>query len=110
MNLLPLQILPLWTTTLLAISLLGGGSFLLWGWAMRFFVGTSNLVAGILMLVLALTVRPLAFLICERKSLWSPPLPLKSDKRWRVTRPDGTVLSVEAHGPENAPTILLTHG
>ena len=29
MNLLPLEILPLWATSLLALSLLGGGSYLL---------------------------------------------------------------------------------
>jgi len=110
MNLLPLQILPLWTTSVLALSLLGGGTVLIGGWAERLFVGPSSLIAGILMLVMALTVRPLAFLLCERKSLWSPPLPVQSDSRWRIQRPDGTVLSVEAHGPANAPTILLTHG
>jgi pimeloyl-ACP methyl ester carboxylesterase len=110
MNLLPLQILPLWTTSLLALSLLGGGSFMIWGWTERFLVGAPCLVAGILMLVLALTVRPLAFLLCERKSLWTPPLPMESESRWQIERPDGTVLSVEAHGPANAPTILLTHG
>jgi len=110
MNLLPLPILPLWTTSLLALSLLGGGSFLLWGWTARFLVGTSYLMVGLIMLMLALVVRPLAFLICERKNLWDPPLPTTSDSRWRIKRPDGTVLSVEAHGPADAPTILMTHG
>ena len=110
MNLLPLEILPLWATSLLALSLLGGGSYLIWGWAERILVGPSSLLAGIVMLVLALTVRPLAFLLCERKSLWNPPLPMESESSWRIKRPDGTVLYVEAHGPANAPTILLTHG
>ena len=51
MNLLPLEILPLWATSLLALSLLGGGSYLIWGWAARFLVGPSSLVAGIVTLV-----------------------------------------------------------
>lgn len=110
MELLPLQILPLWTTSLLALSLLGGGSYMIWGWAYGILHGAANLAFGVLMLVLALTMRPLAFLLCERKSLWAPPVPFESDRSWRIERPDGTVLYVEAHGPANAPTILLTHG
>ncbi|MCW3053763.1 MAG: alpha/beta hydrolase fold protein [Chthonomonadales bacterium] len=110
MNLLPLQILPLWTTSLLALSLLGGGSYMIWDYAATRFVNMTALIAGVLMLALALTVRPLAFLLCERKSLWRPPLSIESDSRWRIERPDGTVLSVEAHGPADAPTILMTHG
>jgi pimeloyl-ACP methyl ester carboxylesterase len=110
MNLQTLGVLPLWTTSLFALSLLGSGSYMLWAWSQGVFAGASSLVAGILMLVLALTVRPLAFLVCERKSLWRPPLPTESDSSWRIERPDGTVLYVEAHGPATAPTILLTHG
>lgn len=110
MDLLPLPILPLCTTSLLALGLLGGGGYLLWGWTHGFLAGPCSLIAGILMLVLALVMRPLAFLICERKSLWHPPVPCESDRSWRIERPDGTVLYVEAHGPEDAPTILLTHG
>jgi pimeloyl-ACP methyl ester carboxylesterase len=109
MFMMPLGIVPVWIVGLLSAGLLGGGIYLGWALYAGVVVGTLYLISSIAMLVFSLCGRWLMLALLGRKAN-DAPRDLAPGRATRLTRPDGTVLYVEEVGPENAPTLLLTHG
>lgn len=105
---MPLAILPMWIFGLVSLALLFGGGYIVYEWWQGAIASTVILVAGIVMLVVALLGRFLV-LAFHRGG--------KDDPSWahvletaRVERPDGTVLHVEMCGLAGSPPVVLTHG
>ena len=109
MFLMPVGIILFWISGLLSLSLLGGGCYLIWAWYEGVVVGTMYLVSAIAMLLLSLLGRPLMLAVLGRKSGEPPPVVPKG-RPHRLMRPDGSYLYLEEYGPEDAPTLILTHG
>ncbi|AWN23522.1 alpha/beta hydrolase [Deinococcus irradiatisoli] len=112
----PPLLLLVWLMGLLSVAVLGGAGWLIWEWYDNWAVGLPAdwrlLYAGLAVLVLALCGRWLLVPFLGRK-------PRTEEEEWRplppgtvhrLPRPDGSVLHVEAYGPEDAPTLLFTHG
>ena len=105
---MPFGLLLLWLLGLLSLAILGGGLYLLWAWYVGLVVGTSYLVASLVMLVLAFTGRWLVLLF--HPSGPDEPTAARTDAVQRIGRPDGTELQVEPYGPADGPVLLFTHG
>jgi len=88
--------------------LLGGGVYVLWAWYVGALVGTTYLVAGLVMTAWALFGRWIVLLFHPRGE--DDPHSLRADSEVRLPRPDGTSLYVERYGSPEAPAIVLTHG
>src|SRR5690242_5484239 len=108
MALMPLGFVIGWGTILLSLGLLGGGGYLIWGWAQGTLVGTSYLVSGVLMIAWSIFGRFLVLLL--RPPATDEPHAMRGGDVQRVPRPDGTELQVEFYGPPDAPLIVMTHG
>ena len=105
---MPLGLLFSWLLGLLSLTILGGGLYLLWAWYVGLVVGTSYLVASLVMLVLAFTGRWLVLLFHPAGP--DEPVAARTDAVQRIGRPDGTELQVELYGPVDGPVLLFTHG
>lgn len=105
-----------WLLGLLSLLLLGLAGGLIWEWYDNWIrdlpANPRFLVGGLALLTLGLLGRPLItpFLGRRRRVGEEDPRPLTGGTVERLTRPDGTVLHVEAHGPADAPVLLFTHG
>ncbi len=97
-----------WLLGLLSLALLGGGAYVLWQWYFGALVGTAWLVGGLSMVGWSLLGRWVVLLF--RKPGRDEPHDLPADSEMRLTRPDGTELSVASYGPPDAPVVVLTHG
>lgn len=105
----PVLMLLWWIIGLLSLALLGGGGYLIYAWYTGIVVGTAYLVGGVLMVALSLLGRPLVLLLVGRPDADEPRM-TREGRQQRVQAPDGTELHVEFYGPEDAPTIVMTHG
>jgi hypothetical protein len=108
MALMPLGFLIGWGTILLSLGLMGGGGYLIWGWAQGTLVGTGYLLSGVLMLVWSVLGRFLVLLL--RPPANDEPHATRSGEVQRVPRPGGSELQVEAYGPPDAPVIVMIAG
>jgi len=114
--LVPLNLILLWLMGLFSFGLLGSGAWLVWewydNWALDLPADERLLVAGLLLLALALLGQPLIALFLGRKPQpgEEEPHTLPGGTVQRIPRPDGTLLHVESHGPADAPVLLFTHG
>lgn len=112
----PPFLLLLWLTGLLSLALLGFSGWLIWewydNWARHLPANPRFLAGGLALLFLALLGGPLLapFLGRRPRPEEAEPTRLTGGTVHRLPRPDGTVLHVRDHGPEDAPVLLLTHG
>jgi pimeloyl-ACP methyl ester carboxylesterase len=104
----PFPLLFTWLVGLVSLALVGGGVYLLWAWYVGWLVGTTYLVAGLVMSCWSLLGRWVVLLF--HPAGHDEPHSLKADSEIRLPRPDGTSLYVERYGPPQAPTLVLTHG
>lgn len=109
MLLMPIMIIPMVLTWLLAVALLGGGGYLFWEWYTGAVVGTWYLVVSLASLTLALAGRPIMLLLFGRNGADTPHGTRTGEIR-RIQRPDGTELQVELYGSPDAQPIVMTHG
>ena len=70
---------------------------------------TAYLLGGLTLLGLSLGGGRLLYPLTRPVGADEPKADHEGEVR-RLERPDGTVLHVEFHGPENAPTLVMTHG
>lgn len=112
----PLFLLFPWLTGLFSLALLGGAAWLIWewydNWTRDLPADQRLLIAGLLLLLVALFGQFLVapFLGRRARSGEEEPHTLPEGTVQRLSRPDGTVLHVESHGPADAPVLLFTHG
>lgn len=112
----PLFLLFPWLTGLFSLALLGGAAWLIWewydNWTRDLPADQRLLIAGLLLLLVALFGQFLVAPFLGRKapSGEEEPHTLPEGTVQRLSRPDGTVLHVESHGPADAPVLLFTHG
>lgn len=113
---IPPLLLLFWLIGLLSILLLGVSGGLIWEWYDNWIrdlpANPRFLVGGLVLLTLGLLGRPLVMAFLGRKLRVGEddPRPLTGGTVERLSRPDGSVLHVEAHGPVDAPVLLFTHG
>jgi pimeloyl-ACP methyl ester carboxylesterase len=109
MLMMPFGIIIYWIAGLLSLALLGGGIYLGWAWYEGMVIGYMYLVSAIAMVLFSFMGRPLLLVILGRNKTERPPetLPVRTHG---LTRQDGSVLHIEIYGPEDAPTLALTHG
>ncbi len=109
LSVFPVLMLLWWIVGLLSLAVLGGGGYLIYAWYNGIVVGTAYLVGGVLMVALSLLGRPLVLFLVGRPDADEPRM-TREGRKQRVNAPDGTELHVEFYGPEDAPTIVMTHG
>lgn len=136
---IPTAILGVWLTGLLALGIIGAGAYLAWLWYDRAWVldpirerylfdpdfgwnrETALLAGGLALLVWAvaggLIVRLMLSLVSSGRSgagasadAADPDADVPRGEVRRLRRPDGSELHVELIGPEDGPSIVLTHG
>jgi pimeloyl-ACP methyl ester carboxylesterase len=105
----PQGILFAWLISLLTLGLLGGGLYLIWAWYVGVVVGTGYLLAGMAMVAWTFFGRAIVLLLFGRPGRDEPRM-THAERAQPIPREDGTVLHVEACGPEAGPPIVLTHG
>ncbi|WP_019584698.1 alpha/beta fold hydrolase [Deinococcus apachensis] len=116
MLMVPPTLLLVWLMGLLSLALLGGSAWLIWewydNWALNLPADRRLLIAGLLLLALALLGRFLVtpFLGRRPRKGEEDMQPLPGGTVHRLTRPDGAVLHVESYGPQDVPVLLFTHG
>ncbi|WP_102127479.1 alpha/beta fold hydrolase [Deinococcus planocerae] len=114
--LVPLNLVFVWLTGLLSLALLGGGAWLVWewydNWARDLPADPRFLAVGLLLLAFTLCGRLLVVPLLGRRPPpgEEEPRALPGGTVRHLSRPDGTVLHVESHGPPDAPALLFTHG
>src|SRR5688572_17589994 len=119
---MPLIMLFMWLNGVVALAVVGGGGYLIYYWyrdrietmqlldalgrmeEFRWTDGIEPLLAGILLLVIALFGRPILMLFLGRQGT-DDPESTRTGESHRVTAPDGTELQVELYGPENGVPI-----
>jgi pimeloyl-ACP methyl ester carboxylesterase len=106
--LMPLDFLLRWLSGLLTIALLGGAGYILYQWSVEELVSNRWLILGSIMLLWSF-LGFLPILLFHRPGQ-DEPKPIRSNRVQRLTRPDGSEIHVEFYGPEQAPTLILTHG
>ncbi len=105
---MPLDFLLRLLSSLLTIALLGGGGYILYQWATGALLATGWLILSTAMLLWSfLGFLPILLLHRPGKD---EPKPNRSNLVHRLVRPDGSDIQVEFYGPDNAPTLILTHG
>jgi pimeloyl-ACP methyl ester carboxylesterase len=106
---MPLNFLLVWLVQLLSIGVLGGGIYILYEWYDRELVGTSYLVAGLVMVLWSIGGRFISLPLLHRPGTDEPKF-MRSKTVQRLPRPDGSVLQVEFYGPEDGQPIIMSHG
>lgn len=132
----PVQILSLWTSGLISLAAIAGGAYALREWYRRSWVLVQDLdrqvqywafdpdwganlptalfLAGLALLVWSLLGGLIARLVrgLIHGSGGAPDHPGHQPfgPERRLRRADGTELNIATHGPESAPTLILTHG
>lgn len=105
---MPLDFLLRLLSSLIAVIVLGGGAYILYQWYGGELISNSWLYLGIgLSLWSVLGFLPILLLHRPGRD---EPKPDRSDRVQRLSRPDGSEINVEFYGPENAPTLILSHG
>jgi pimeloyl-ACP methyl ester carboxylesterase len=104
----PFPLIFTWLTGLLSLAILGGGIYLLWAWYVGVLVGTTYLVAGLVLTAWSFLGRLLV--LAFHPAGPDEPHALEPESIVRLERPDGTSLYVEKHGPPDGPPVVLTHG
>lgn len=95
-------------SSLLTITILGGGAYVLYEWYEGELISDWWLYLGIgLLLWSVLGFLPILLLHRPGKD---EPKPNRSQRVERLPRPDGSEIQVEFFGPDRAPTLILTHG
>ncbi|WP_162243150.1 alpha/beta fold hydrolase [Deinococcus sp. Leaf326] len=113
---IPPILIAFWLIGLLSLLLLGSSGWLIWEWYDNWVrdlpANPRFLIGGLVLLTLGFLGRPLVLPFLGRKlrAGEEDPRPLTGGTIERLTRPDGTVLHIEAHGPGDAPVLLFTHG
>lgn len=106
---MPYNFLFVWLIQLLSISILGGGIYIVYEWYKRAFVGTSYLIAGLVMVLWTFGGRFISLPLLRRPGADEPKF-MRSKTVQRLPRPDGSVLQVEFFRPEDGQPIILSHG
>ncbi|MEH2372340.1 alpha/beta fold hydrolase [Nostoc sp.] len=106
---MPHNFLFIWLVQLLSIGVIGGGGYILYEWYEGELVGTSYLVAGLVMVLWSIGGRFISLPLLRRPGADEPKF-MRSKTVERLTRPDGSVLQVEFFGPEDGQPIILSHG
>ncbi|BAY12156.1 alpha/beta hydrolase fold protein [Calothrix sp. NIES-2098] len=106
---MPFNFLLVWLVQLLSVGILGGGIYILYEWYERELVGTSYLVAGIVMVLWSFGGRFISLPLLRRPGSDEPEF-MRSQTVQRLSRPDGSVLQVEFFGPEDGQPIIFSHG
>ncbi|MCA1647044.1 MAG: alpha/beta hydrolase [Chloroflexi bacterium] len=104
----PFPLLFTFLVGLLSLAVLGGGLYLLWAWYVGVVVGTVYLVLGLAMMLWTFLGRLIVLLFHPGGP--DEPHTLEPESEVRLLRPDGTSLYLERYGPQDAPTIIFTHG
>lgn len=105
---MPLDFLLRLLSSLVSIAILGGGAYILYQWYEGALISNSWLYLSLGLLLWSF-LGFLPILLLHRPGR-DEPKPYRSDRRQRLTRPDGSEINVEFYGPEDGPTIILTHG
>ena len=106
---MPHNFLLIWLFQLLSVGILGGGIYILYEWYERELIGTSYLVAGLVMVLWTFGGRFISLPLLRRPGNQEPKF-MRSKTVQRLPRPDGSVLQVEFFGPEDGQPIILSHG
>ncbi|WP_242064796.1 alpha/beta fold hydrolase [Nostoc sp. FACHB-133] len=106
---MPHNFLLIWLFQLLSVGILGGGIYILYEWYERELIGTSYLVAGLVMVLWTFGGRFISLPLLRRPGNQEPEF-MRSKTVQRLPRPDGSVLQVEFFGPEDGQPIILSHG
>lgn len=106
---MPHNFLFVWLVQLLSVGILGGGSYILYRWYEGALIGTSYLVAGLVMVLWTFGGRLISLPLLRRPGTDEPKF-MRSNTVQRLQRPDGSVLQVEFFGPEDGQPIILSHG
>src|SRR6478672_1020798 len=99
----------LWFVQLLSIGILGGGIYILYEWYERELVGTSYLVAGLVMVLWSVGGGLFSLPLLRRRGADEPEF-MRTGTIKRLERPDGSVIHVEIYGPEEGQPLILSHG
>lgn len=105
---MPLTFLLAWVAGLVSLLVLGVGAWLVWASVTGVLVGAAWLVLGVAVLCWAFAGRFVVRLL--RPAGEDEPKALRGGRVQTVTGPSGAALHVEAHGPEDAPMLVMTHG
>ena len=106
---MPHNFLLVWLLQLLSLGVLGGGIYILYEWYERELVGTSYLVAGLIMVLWTFGGHFISLPLLRRPGAEEPKF-MRSKTVQRLARPDGSILQVEFFGPEDGQPIILSHG
>jgi pimeloyl-ACP methyl ester carboxylesterase len=106
---MPHIFLLVWLVQLLSLGVFGGGIYILYKWYERELIGTSYLVAGLIMVLWSFGGRFISLPLLRRRGVEEPKF-MRSKTVQRLARPDGSVLQVEFFGPEDGQPIILSHG
>ncbi len=106
---MPHNFLFVWLVQLLSVGILGGGSYILYRWYEGVLVGTSYLIAGLVMVLWTFGGHLFSLPLLRRPGNDEPKF-MRSNTVKRLQRPDGSVLQVEFFGPEDGQPIILSHG
>lgn len=105
----PLTFLLQWLTGLLSIALLGGGIYIVYQWYERELIDRAWLILGMGMTIWSFVgFLPISLLL--RRPGADEPKAMHSGTAQRISRPDGSEIHIEFHGPPDAQPIIMSHG
>ncbi len=105
----PLTFLLQWLTGLLSIALLGGGIYIVHQWYERELIERAWLILGLGMTIWSFVgFLPISLLL--RRPGTDEPKAMRSGTAQRISRPDGSEIHIEFHGPPDAQPIIMSHG
>lgn len=105
---MPLDFVLRLLSSLVSISILGSGIYIFYQWYEGELISNSWLYLSIGLLLWSF-LGFLPILLLHRAGR-DEPKPYRSDRVQRLARPDGSEINIEFYGPEDAPTLILTHG
>ena len=105
---MPLTFLLAWLVGLVSLAVLGVGGYLVWAWYAGELVATIWLVLGVLLLAWSFAGGRILMLMRRRGG--DEPRTERTGRIRRVQGWNGADLQVEEYGPEDAPTLVMTHG